>query len=39
MPDIEPEQLGQLPLEDRAGALEDLERQLRSFMDDAAAQE
>jgi hypothetical protein len=39
MPDIEPERLEQLPLEERAGALEDLERRLRSFMDDAAPQE
>src|SRR5438874_2606655 len=37
MPEIEPERLEQLPLEERAGALEDIERRLRFFMDDAAA--
>ena len=36
MPDVEPERLEQLPLEERVGALEDLERRLRSFMDDDA---
>jgi hypothetical protein len=38
LPDIDPERLVELPLEDRAVALEDLERRLRSFMDDDAAQ-
>jgi hypothetical protein len=37
-PDIEPERLEELPLEERAVALEDFERRLRSFMDDDAAQ-
>ena len=39
LPDIEPERLEELPLEERAVALEDFERRLRSFMDDDAAQE
>jgi hypothetical protein len=34
LPDFEPERLEELPLEERAVALEDLERRLRSFMDD-----
>jgi hypothetical protein len=38
LPDIDPERLEELPLEERALALEDLERRLRSFMDDADAQ-
>ena len=38
LPDIEPERLEELPLEERAMALEDLERRLRSFMDDDASQ-
>jgi len=37
MPDVELERLEELPLDERAGALEDLERRLRSFMDDDAA--
>jgi hypothetical protein len=38
LPDIDPERLEELPLEERATALEDLERRLRSFMDHDAAQ-
>jgi hypothetical protein len=37
LPDIEPERLEELQLEERAVALEDLERRLRSFMDDDAS--
>jgi hypothetical protein len=38
LPDIDRERLEQLPLEERAVALEDLERRLRSFMDDDTVQ-
>ena len=38
LPDIDPERLEELPLEERAVALEGLERRLRSFMDDDTAQ-
>jgi hypothetical protein len=38
LPDGELERLEDLPLVERAAALEDLERRLRAWMDDDAAQ-